>query len=242
VSAAASALNQWWEIRWDRRMRRTRERPLAAARISARGALIYSALTCAGGLFLLIRFTHPLAALLAFTTLVTYLLVYTPLKRKLTLNTLVGAVPGALPPLIGWAAATGGLAPEAWILFGILFAWQVPHFLAIAWLHRSDYSRGGFQMLPVIDPSGERTARMVTLYSLSMVPVSLAPALAGLSGWIYLIAALLLGSGFFLCALLFERRPTRATARRLYLASLAYLPLLFTVMIVDPTVPRPLFP
>jgi heme o synthase len=233
VSSGASALNQYLERGLDARMRRTASRPLPAGRLRPVDALAFGLALSATGIVLLASFVNPLTALLATVTLVTYVLVYTPLKPITTLSTLVGAVPGALPPVGGWAAATGGLGPEALTLFTILFLWQIPHFLAIAWLYREDYARGGLRMLSVADSTGRATARQVLLYTAALLPATLLPASVGLGGRIYVGGALLLGAGFAASAMLFARRRTSVEARHLLLVSVLYLPLLLSLLLVN---------
>ncbi len=233
VAAAASALNQLHEARWDGVMSRTRSRPVPAGCISATGCRVYAALTAVSGIAILLT-THWLAALLALTSLVIYVYVYTPLKRRTTFNTVVGAVPGAIPPLIGWAAATGTLSPGAWSLFAILFLWQIPHFLAIAWLYREDYARAGFQMLPVVDPSGATTTRMVVVYQLALVIVSATPTFFGVAGLFYLMGAVLSSLAFLAVGVRMRRRIDTETARGLFFASLLYLPVILSLMVIDP--------
>ena len=233
VSAGASAFNQALEMRHDLRMARTRERPVPRGAVSVAGALCIGIGFAAAGLSILCGGAHSAAALVALVSLLLYVLVYTPLKRVTPYNTLVGAVPGALPPLIGWAAATGELTLGAWMLFAILFAWQVPHFLAIAWMYRDQYARAGFKMLPVVDPTGVSTGRAAVVWALALVPLSLCAPMAGLGHWLYAVAAVLLGSTLVLAALMFLWRRTDDAARRLFLASLVYLPALLGVLVID---------
>jgi protoheme IX farnesyltransferase len=174
-----------------------------------------------------------LTSALGAVTLSTYLFVYTPLKRITTLNTAVGAIPGALPPLMGWTAARGEVSVEGWALFAILFFWQLPHFLAIAWIYRDEYARAGFMMLPVADPEGQRTGRHAVSHTLGLLPISLCPFAFGLAGEIYLFGGLVLSAGFFWCAVQFSRELTIRRARQLFFASIIYLPLLLTLMVVD---------
>ena len=230
VAAGAAALNQLIERGLDARMRRTRERPLPAGRMSAEFALGVGFAASAVGLIELAWAVNLLTACLAALTLGVYLFVYTPLKRRTTLNTLVGAVAGALPPMLGWTAATNSLDAGAWALFGILFCWQMPHFLAIAWRNREDYARGGFVMLPVVDPDGRRTGWQAVNYALLLLPVSLTPMLLGLTTPAFFFVALLLGVGFltFAVRLLLNRSDRRA--RQLFLASIVYLPLLLAAL------------
>ena len=231
VASGASALNQVYERRVDGLMRRTRLRPLPDGRLRPAAAGRFAALLAVGGLLLLALGATPAAAGVALVTLLTYVWAYTPLKLRTSLATVVGAVPGALPPMIGWAGATGGLAVDAWLLFAIVFLWQMPHFLAIAWLYRDDYAAAGFPMLPVIEPDGRSTARQATAYAGALLPVSLAPAATGLTTEIYLVGALVLGSLFLWLCLRFARRRTRDDARRLFVGSITYLPLLWILMI-----------
>jgi heme o synthase len=174
-----------------------------------------------------------IAALLAFATIGIYLAVYTPMKRRSSLSTLVGAVPGALPPLIGWAASSGTLSVGGWTLFAIVFLWQIPHFMAIAWMYRDDYGRAGFPMLPVVEPDGRRTSRQAVMYAAALLPVSLAPTLVGVSGQVYFWLALLLGLGLVALAMRFAAQRSDASARLLFYGSITYLPLIWAVMVLD---------
>jgi protoheme IX farnesyltransferase len=176
---------------------------------------------------------NPLAATVATTTLVSYVFVYTPLKRRTPLSTLVGAVPGALPPVIGWAAATGTISMPAIVLFGIVFLWQMPHFLAIAWIYREDYERAGIPLLPVLEPDGRRTGQQALIYAAVLWPVSLLPAVVGIASAPYSIVATLLGFGLIALAVLFARERTKQTARSLFLYSILYLPLLWSALVID---------
>jgi protoheme IX farnesyltransferase len=233
VAGGSAAFNQLVERRADALMERTKRRPVADGRLAPREALVFAAVLSAAGLAWLALATTWLAAAVAGVTLVTYVLIYTPLKPRTSFATVVGAVPGALPPMIGWAAATGTLSREAWILFAIVFFWQMPHFLAIAWLFRDDYGRAGFPMLPVIEPDGRSTAYQVAAYASALVPVSLTPSLVGLAGPAYFLVALILGTAFLAASLRFAVRRTRRDARTLFLASIAYLPLVWVAMIAD---------
>lgn len=246
VVAGASVLNQVLERRTDALMARTEARPLPAGRLPvAEAATLGASLAATGLAYLAVSGPHVLAAAVAALALVIYVFVYTPLKRRTTLNTLVGAVPGALPPVIGWTAVRGSLSLEAVILFAILFLWQVPHFLAIAWVYRSDYARAGLQMLPTLDRGGLLTGRQMVNYCLALVAVSLAPAVGGLAGPFYALGALALGLGFLWSAWAFSRRVCAERARRVLWASLVYLPGVFGLLLVDsllawggpPTVP-----
>jgi len=233
VSGGASALNQWAERDADARMSRTRSRPLPAGRLAPADAFAFGIAISAVGLVLLASAVNPLTALLAAVSLSSYVLAYTPLKRVTPLCTLVGAVPGAIPPMMGWTAATGSLGREAWALFAVLFLWQLPHFLAIAWIYRDDYARGGFPMLPVTDPSGESTARQSVAYAAALVPVTLlAGAFAG-AGPVYLWSAVGLGALFVGCACAFAVRRSPKSARWLFLVSVFYLPAVLGLMVID---------
>ena len=235
VSSGSSALNQIIERDRDARMRRTENRPLPSGRLRPADAILWSVLLSASGLLLLALTVNLLTAGLAALTLVSYAFVYTPLKRVTSLATVVGAIPGALPPLGGWAAATGELAAPAFILFAIVFLWQMPHFLAIACLYREDYRRGGMLMLPVVDEGGRFTALQALVYSAALLPVSLLPATLGMAGPIYLFGAFLLGLGMNAASLRFARCRTQTTARGLLLASVIYLPLLCGLLFLDRT-------
>jgi heme o synthase len=231
-AAGASVLNQWWEREPDALMERTRDRPVPAGRMHAFDALLFGLFFSGTGLVILWLFTNPRATFLAFATIAIYVLVYTPLKRISSLNTLVGAIPGALPPLIGWVAARGSYHLEGGLLFAILWFWQMPHFLAIAWMYREDYARGGFVMLPGSDPQGFSTARQACLYSLCLLMVSLTPALMAFNSAAYFFGALALGVGFCAMAVRFLFRRDRGTARALFLASILYLPALLGLLVM----------
>jgi protoheme IX farnesyltransferase len=232
-AASAAILNQVLEKEHDGKMRRTNNRPLPTGRISTRQA---TALGIAAGILggvTLLLFVNWMTALLGTATLTSYILVYTPLKRVTTLNTIVGAIPGAIPPVMGWTAVTGSLAPPALALFGILFVWQVPHFLAIATLYREDYRLGGFKMLPVDDPGLRRTSRQMVLYSAALLPVSLMPVMAQAAGRVYTVSAVVLGIMFFAFAVSCATRGTRSEARKLFFASIIYLPVLLAILMMD---------
>ena len=231
VAAGASVLNQVMERETDALMLRTRTRPVPSGRILPRQACAFGGLLTATGLGLLLWRCGPLAAAVALATWASYLFLYTPLKRQTPLATLVGAVPGALPPVIGWAAASARLDPGAFLLFAILFLWQVPHFLAIAWLYRDDYARAGFPMLPVLDREGSFTARQAVIHCLALLLVSLAPFAAGLAGPTYLAGAFLLGVALTLFALRLARGRDLVSARGLFLASVLYLPALSSLLL-----------
>ncbi|HXI52759.1 MAG TPA: heme o synthase [Candidatus Saccharimonadales bacterium] len=233
LACGAAALNQLWEREHDARMRRTAERPLPSGRLQPETVLVFGGICSAAGLIYLVVAVNLLTSVLGAATLASYLFVYTPLKRVTWLNTAVGAVPGALPPLMGWTAARGDLTGEGWALFVILFFWQIPHFLAIAWLYREDYEKAGFVMLPSLDPEGYRTGRQSVSHTLLLVMASLLPFLFHLTGVVYLCGALLLGAAFLFCAAQFSRQLTRPRARLLFFISILYLPLLLGLMVLD---------
>ncbi len=233
VAAGSSALNHALEGASDARMERTADRPVPAGRLQARTVAAFGLLLGGSGLLLLAWAVNWPTAVLGLIAFLGYVVVYTPLKARSSLATLVGAVPGAIPPMMGWTAVTGTVHREAWILFGILFLWQLPHFLAIAWLCRDDYARAGFPMLPVLQPDGASTGRQMVLYALALLPVSVAPTVAGLAGGVYLVGAGLLGVGFVLATLDFARRRSETAARRVLLASVVYLPAVLAVLAID---------
>lgn len=232
-AAGAAALNQWWERDLDARMKRTQDRPLPAGRMTSSDALLTGLVLSFSGVLLLALFANLLAAGLAALTIIFYILVYTPLKRITPLNTIVGAVPGALPPLIGWTAARGSVNAEGLTLFAILFLWQMPHFLAIAWLYRADYARAGFKMLSENDETGAVTGRQAFIYALALLAVSLLPSVFFDYSATYFYGALLLGAGFASLAANFAvSGGSIPAARWLFLGSIAYLPLLLGLMVL----------
>jgi protoheme IX farnesyltransferase len=233
VAAGASALNMLLERRTDALMLRTRNRPVAAGRLRVTEALAFGLALTLAGLGILRFGAGALAALVALLTWSTYLFAYTPLKTRTSLSTIVGAFPGALPPVIGWAAARGQIEPGAVVLFAILFLWQIPHFLAIAWIYREDYARGGLPMLPVLDPAGVVTGRQAVANSLALLLVSVVPTIAGLTGRLYFMGAIVLGVAFTSVAVSSAIRRTAAAARSLFLASILYLLALCTLLLVD---------
>jgi protoheme IX farnesyltransferase len=230
AAAGAMALNQLLERDLDARMERTQDRPLPAGRLSPADALIFGSVTAAAGLLLLAFAVSGLAAAVTAATVGSYLLVYTPLKRVTSLATIAGAIPGALPPVTGWVAAQGTLGGGAAALFAILFFWQLPHFLALAWLYREEYARAGIVVLPSSDPDGSLTARQMVINLLALVPASLLPCLAGLAGPFYFVAAFVLSSAFLGCGIGFAVLRTRSAAKRVFFASLAYLPALLALL------------
>jgi protoheme IX farnesyltransferase len=233
LASGTATLNQWFEREADGKMRRTRERPLPSGKLHEEKALLFGLLISAAGFFDLQLAVNPLAALLGAVTLGSYLFIYTPLKQRSPHSTTIGAIPGAMPPLIGYAAASGKLTWEAWILFAILFLWQFPHFYAIAWMYREDYERAGIRMLPVVEPDGESTARRILWFSLALIPISLVPKFLSMTGNIYLIGATAMGLLFLYAGLRITFDRTRQQARRVLLASVVYLPVLYGLMLFD---------
>jgi protoheme IX farnesyltransferase len=233
LSSGIATLNQYAERDLDGLMRRTANRPLPAGKLAPWEALAFGAgITMLSEIYLLVL-VNPLSALLGLTVIAGYVFAYTPLKTRTTLSTLVGAFPGAVPPLIGWTAARGTISLEGWILFAILFLWQFPHFLAIAWMYREDYKRAGILMLPVVEPDGRVTAQQIVVYTLMLLPVSLLPTVMGMSGRVYFVGAIVLGLLFLYSALRAAFSMSRQQARRLLLASVLYLPLLFLLMVLN---------
>ncbi|MEM1448002.1 MAG: heme o synthase [Planctomycetota bacterium] len=234
VTGSASILNQVIERDTDALMERTKQRPLVTGEVSPLAAIVVAAVLGAVGTAGLALSFNLLSAVLVLATLVVYVCIYTPLKRVSTLNTVIGAIPGAAPVLIGYAALAGEIGPLGWALFGTIFAWQFPHFMAIAWMYRKDYARAGHRMVPT-EPGSEGVAgRYALIYALSIVPVTLMPALSGLAGVVYVVGALLLGALYIAPAIAFARNESQATARRLLFASIIYLPALMALLFVDP--------
>jgi len=233
IASGTAALNQWYERDADAKMRRTSHRPLPAGRLDARRALAFGAALALAGFAELAWLVNLLSGVLGMATLVSYLFLYTPLKQRSWLSTTVGAVPGAMPPMIGFAAASGALTAPAWVLFAILFLWQFPHFYAIAWMYRDDYARAGIRMLPVVEPDGHSTARQIVLFASLLIPASLAPGLLGMSGKIYLFGALALGVWFLYSGVRVATERSTLRARGVLLVSVFYLPLLYGLMLLD---------
>lgn len=233
LSSGLATLNQYIERDLDRLMRRTQARPLPAGKLLPAEALMFGILLSAVATAYLAVLINPLSALLGVATLASYLFGYTLLKPKTTLSTALGAFPGAMPPFIGWVAASGTVTIEAWVLFAILFLWQFPHFLAIAWMYRDDYARAGIKMLPVVEPDGRVTGQQIITYTVMLVPVSLLPAVTGLAGSIYLAGAMVLGIGFLYFSARAALVRTTWQARQLLLASVIYLPILFGLMVLN---------
>jgi len=233
IASGTAALNQWYEREADAKMRRTQARPLPAGRLDAWNALVFAIAISVAGFGELWFGANPLAATLGLITLLTYLFVYTPLKQRSPHSTTIGAIPGAMPPLIGFAAANGTLTWDAWVLFAILFLWQFPHFYAIAWMYKDDYARAGIRMLPVVEPDGKSTAGRILLYSIALIPISLMPKFFAMAGNVYLYGAIALGLAFLYYGLRIRWDRTRQQARRVLLASVVYLPVLFSLMLFD---------
>jgi len=233
AAAGAAALNQWWEHSLDALMQRTRSRPVPSGRMRPRDAFILGSALSIFGVAYLAFVSNALSAALAAITIIIYIFAYTPLKRVSTFNTALGAVPGALPPMIGWAAARGTLNAGAWMLFAILFFWQLPHFFAIAWMYRDDYARAGFQMISSDDRTGERSASQSVFFCLLLFIVAGLPAFLGIATVFYLLAELILGAVFVAVAMRFLKTRARADARRLFITSIIYLPLLLGALVLS---------
>lgn len=233
VASGAAALNQLLEREHDAKMRRTKNRPLPSGRLQPATVMVFGGVCACIGLLDLALAVNLTTSVIGAITLVSYLFIYTPLKRLTWLNTAVGAVPGGLPPLMGWTAARGELSREGWALFAILAFWQLPHFLAIAWMYREEYEKAGFKMLPSIDPQGHRTGRQAVSHTLGLLPVSLCPFLFHVTGPIYLVGALVLGLAFLWFAIQFARYLTLPRARQLFFVSILYLPMLLVMMVLD---------
>ena len=233
IASGTAALNQWYERDADAKMRRTSHRPIPSGRLNASRALAFGIGLAIAGFVELAGFVNLLSGVLGIATLVSYLFFYTPLKQRSWLSTTVGAFPGAMPPMIGFAAASGTLTAEAWVLFAILFLWQFPHFYAIAWMYREDYARAGIRMLPVVEPDGHSTARQIVLCASLLIPVSLAPGLLGMSGKLYLLGALVLGAWFLYSGVRVASDRSILRARGVLLVSVIYLPLLYGLMLLD---------
>jgi len=233
TSAGAAVLNQVIERRHDAKMTRTKNRPIVIGKIGPMNALIFGAFLSFGGFVLLYYLINPLTAFISIATILLYILIYTPSKRITTWNTIIGSIPGALPPVGGWVAATGSLAPPAWILFGILFCWQMPHFLAIAIIYAADYEKGGFKMLPTIYPESKRTSYVILFFTVALLITSLGLYILKVGGIVYAVGAALLGVAFFMVALKVIIESNKKNARRLMLASIIYLPLLLIIILIE---------
>ncbi len=233
VASGAAALNQLLEREHDAKMRRTANRPLPSGRLQPVTVMLFGGVCSLVGLVYLALLVNPLTSVLGAVSSVSYLFIYTPLKRLTWLNTAVGAVPGALPPLMGWVAARGELDGGGWVLFAILAFWQIPHFFAIAWIYRDEYAKAGFQMLPNVDPDGSRTAQQSVSHTLGLLPISLCPFLLKLAGPVYLVTATLLSIAYLWCAIRFAKRLDIPSAKKLFFASIIYLPLLLIALVAD---------
>src|SRR5678816_1573591 len=233
IAGGTAALNQWYEREGDGLMKRTQRRPIPSGRVTEQHALAFGVALSAAGFAELCLGVNLLTGGLALFTLASYLFVYTPLKRVSPISTTIGAIPGAMPPLIGYAAASGHLNYEAGILFAILFLWQFPHFYAIAWMYREDYARAGIRMLPVVEPTVDSTARRIVWFSMALIPMSLAPKFLDMAGNLYLFGASILGTMVLYAGFQANSNQTRVQARRVLLASVLYLPLLYGLMALD---------
>ncbi|MGD1043751.1 MAG: heme o synthase [Bacteroidota bacterium] len=232
VGGAAGVLNQYIERRYDAMMKRTEHRPLPAGRVQPAEALLFGIILSIAGLSYLVIFTNLVAVFLSAFTLVSYLAIYTPLKRKTPFATVIGGIPGALPPLIGWAVVRGSVSMEAWSLFFILFFWQMPHFLSLAWMYRKDYARAGYKLLVVLDQTGDITSRQILVYCCALIPASLMPTLIGFTGYVYFAGALILSISFLITGIIFLREHSSITTRRIFYFSLLFLPLLFILLML----------
>ena len=233
VASGAAALNQLLERDYDARMRRTRNRPLPSGRLQPATVMVFGGVCSVAGIAYLALLVNPLTSVIGSVSLLSYVFIYTPLKRMTWLNTVIGAIAGGLPPLMGWTAARGEMSGGGWALFAILAFWQLPHFMAIAWMYRDEYAKAGFVMLPVVDPTGERTAHQAVSYTLGLLPVSLCPVLFHLTGNIYLFGSFALGLVFVWFAIQFARELTVGRARQLFYWSIIYLPLMLIFMVLD---------
>jgi protoheme IX farnesyltransferase len=233
IASGTAALNQWYEREADRHMRRTSARPLPSGRLSAPRALAFGAGLSVAGFVELWLGVNLLSAAIGLFTLASYLFLYTPMKQRTWWSTTVGAIPGAMPPVIGYAAAAGAITRESWVLFAILFLWQFPHFYSIAWMYKEDYARAGILMLPVVEPDCRSTARQIVIFGIALIPVSLVPGMLGMSGRIYLAGALLLGLWFLYSGVRVALERSLSRARGVLLTSVLYLPLIYGLMLLD---------
>lgn len=233
AASGTNALNQWAERTQDAQMKRTANRPLPSGRLSSRNALLFAWGISIAGMVYLSWFVNLTTAIVVVISLSSYVFIYTPLKRKTWVSTLIGAVPGALPIVAGWTATGQPLSMGAWVLFGIMFLWQMPHFYALAWIYREDYGRAGFQMLTVVDSTGRRAARHSLLFAAALIPISILPAVLGMAGLAYLIGASVLGIAFLILTTGMLKTPSERVAWRIFTGSIIYLPLLLLLMVVD---------
>lgn len=233
AAVCANTMNQWLEVHRDGLMARTQNRPLPSGRIGSTHALVLGVVAGVAGTVVLATMVNAITAILGALNILLYVAFYTPLKVKSSFNTVVGAVCGAIPPMMGWTGATGSLGLGAWVLGAVLFVWQIPHFMALAWMYREDYQQGGFRMLPAEDPDGVLTGRVAVIYSIAMIPVALSASLLGLCGWVYAAGSLVLGLWMLLRSIDMARELNHANARRLFLVSIIYLPVLLILMVCD---------
>ncbi len=233
LAFGVATLNQVWEIKTDALMERTAKRPLVIGTITKNEALIFGILQCVVAEIYLTFLVNGLTAILGLIVFIGYVLLYTPLKTRTSASTAIGAIPGALPPMMGWTAASNEITLGAWILFAMLFLWQFPHFLAIAWMYREQYGKAGILMLPVVEPEGKITAQQIVIFTVLLLPISIAPFFIGLAGWVYLIGASLLGLWFLSASISAARAKTNEKARKLLLVSVIYLPLVFLLMVFN---------
>jgi len=233
LAFGVATLNQYWERDTDPLMERTATRPLPTKRVTTVEALAFGVLLCLASEIYLLLAVNSLTAFLGLVVIVGYVLVYTPLKTRTSASTAIGALPGALPPLMGWTAAANDITMGAWALFVMQFLWQFPHFFAIAWMYREEYAKAGILMLPVVEPEGRLTARQIVMFAIMLLPVSLAPFFLGLAGPVFLVGAILLGIWFLWTSIQSARAKTKDKAKRLLLVSVIYLPLLFILMVAD---------
>ncbi|MGQ0815592.1 MAG: heme o synthase [Gemmatimonadota bacterium] len=233
AASGTNALNQWFERDADAQMRRTARRPLPSGRLNSNEAAVFAWAISAVGLLYLIAFVNLVTTLVVLLSLSSYVFVYTPLKKKTWASTLIGAVPGALPILAGWTATGQPVSAGAWALFALMFAWQMPHFYALAWIYREDYGRAGFQMLTVVDATGRRAARHSLLFAAALIPISVLPATFGMAGDVYLTGAIILGAAFLILASGMLRKPNERLAWRVFTGSIIYLPVILLLMVVD---------
>jgi heme o synthase len=233
LAFGVATLNQYIERDLDPLMKRTAQRPLPTGKVSPTEALIFGVLQCAVAEVYLLTLVNALTAALGLVVIVGYVLIYTPLKTRTSASTAIGAIPGALPPLMGWTAAANEITMPAWALFVLLFLWQFPHFLAIAWMYREDYAKAGILMLPVVEPTGKITARQIVIFAIMLFPVGLAPFFFATAGIVYLVGAAILGSWFLIESVRMARAKTYASAKRLLLVSVIYLPLIFALLVLD---------
>ena len=233
LAFGVATLNQVWERKTDVLMERTAKRPLPTQRVTVAEALVFGVLLCVIAEIYLAFLVNPLTAILGLVVIIGYVFLYTPLKTRTSMSTAIGALPGAMPPLMGWTSASGEITLGAWVLFAILFLWQFPHFLAIAWMYREQYAKAGILMLPVVEPEGKITAQQIVIFTILLLPVSLAPYFLGVAGMIYLVGAGILWLWFLTASIRAARAKTNEKARKLLMVSVLYLPLVFALMVFD---------